>query len=558
MPSFRLAIAVAAAACVYAAEETYPPATDNDPNIAMVDGRWVKLPPRDVMLGKPNAPPGEGPPPIMFDRERAMEHGIITVLVAAYRETKCPKTLVNLFTKAKHPDRIRIGVIQQNKEDEDVDCQRGMCELLGKPANAEECPYFNQVRMVRMKHTEAKGPVFARAQQIRTIEDNDDFCMQIDAHTDAVQDWDTQILSEWYETENEYAVITTYPTEVSHLNENGGGHWTMPYNCHAQFAGATGLVANSVASTAANMEYPILQPLWAAGLSFARCHAERQVPTDPELKSVFAGEEFGRGSRLWTSGYDFYALRRPVIGTWYGGDKGNHADWRMAGDEASTSSHRLATMLRFPDSDQSATAVAALGKFGLGKKRTLEQYIDFCGINTIERKIDAKCVVKYVPWDWSHDAIAGHAARDNLPAHLVSMGGAPAKHAAEEDMIQLDRQQPHDLRKAIVDKPVETVHEAKIEEDPAVQERRRAVDQAKIQIHPDAAHHDTDLRFDQHRPLPGRHGGLVGAAGRRQWSSMEEVAGAAAGVVIMYYVGMVVVKKFGGSHRGGKPTHLVM
>lgn len=31
--------------------------------------------------------------------------------------------------------------------------------------------------------------------------------------------------------------------------------------------------------------------------------------------------------------YDFYALRRPVIGTWYGGDKGNHADWKMAGGE---------------------------------------------------------------------------------------------------------------------------------------------------------------------------------------------------------------------------------
>ena len=31
-----------------------------------------------------------------------------------------------------------------------------------------------------------------------------------------MQDWDTQIVSEWYETDNEYAVITTYPTEASH------------------------------------------------------------------------------------------------------------------------------------------------------------------------------------------------------------------------------------------------------------------------------------------------------------------------------------------------------
>jgi hypothetical protein len=39
------------------------------------------------------------------------------VLVASYRETKCPRTLVNLFTKAKHPERIRIGIIQQNKDE---------------------------------------------------------------------------------------------------------------------------------------------------------------------------------------------------------------------------------------------------------------------------------------------------------------------------------------------------------------------------------------------------------------------------------------------------------
>ena len=89
-----------------------------------------------------------------------MEHGIITVLVASYRETKCPQTLVNLFTKAKHPERVRIGVIQQNKA-EDIDCQTGMCNLLADPANGADttCKYRDQVRMVRMDASEAKGPV---------------------------------------------------------------------------------------------------------------------------------------------------------------------------------------------------------------------------------------------------------------------------------------------------------------------------------------------------------------------------------------------------------------
>ena len=44
---------------------------------------------------------------------------------------------------------------------------------------------------------------YARAQQIKAINPTDDFCMQIDAHTDVVQDWDVRIVEQWFETENE-------------------------------------------------------------------------------------------------------------------------------------------------------------------------------------------------------------------------------------------------------------------------------------------------------------------------------------------------------------------
>jgi hypothetical protein len=45
-----------------------------------------------------------------------------------------------------------------------------------------------------MDAAEARGPVYARAQQIKAISPQDDYCMQIDAHTDAVQDWDVKIV----------------------------------------------------------------------------------------------------------------------------------------------------------------------------------------------------------------------------------------------------------------------------------------------------------------------------------------------------------------------------
>ena len=37
----------------------------------------------------------------------------------------------------------------------------------------------DNIRMRRMKHTEAQGPVFARAQQNKLLKDTDEFCMQV-------------------------------------------------------------------------------------------------------------------------------------------------------------------------------------------------------------------------------------------------------------------------------------------------------------------------------------------------------------------------------------------
>lgn len=60
-----------------------------------------------------------------------------------------------------------------------------MCELFGTPVTQavldghstnHNCQFFDHVRMVRMKHTDARGPVYARAHQIDVIEEGDEFC----------------------------------------------------------------------------------------------------------------------------------------------------------------------------------------------------------------------------------------------------------------------------------------------------------------------------------------------------------------------------------------------
>ena len=73
-----------------------------------------------------------------------------------------------------------------------------------------------------------------------------------------------------------------------------------------------------------------------------------QFPKLLKIRCVFTGEEFGRGARLWTHGYDFYSISRPVIGTFYGGEKGGRGSWQHSQEEAQFSDARLATLLKWP------------------------------------------------------------------------------------------------------------------------------------------------------------------------------------------------------------------
>ncbi|CAK9002413.1 [Skp1-protein]-hydroxyproline N-acetylglucosaminyltransferase (Glycosyltransferase GnT51) (Skp1-HyPro GlcNAc-transferase) (UDP-GlcNAc:Skp1-hydroxyproline GlcNAc-transferase) (Skp1 GlcNAc-Tase) (UDP-GlcNAc:hydroxyproline polypeptide GlcNAc-transferase) [Durusdinium trenchii] len=371
-----------------------------DRNIALVDGDWVQV--ADENWGRPHAP--------YDDRWLHNDTTTVMVLVAALRETRLAATLLSAFDNADFPDRVRFGVVQQNG-DGDPDCVEEVCAERGRPVtkevdpgsgavrfgNPNGCAEFDRIRVKRMHSSEARGPVFARGHQVELLED-EDFCMQIDAHTVFKKGWDSLMLRQWAMTDNEFAVLSTYPTNYKDLNKNSNRHWEMPHICGVNMS-PIGFVSNKQASAAANLDKPLLAPLWAAGLSFSRCHAVRWVPNDKNLKQVFSGEEFSRGARLWTHGYDFYSLSRPVIGVYYGNDKGGHGSWKHDRAESERSKARLMTLLQLPNSDQSTRAYDDLGKFTLGTRRTLDQYIAFSGVDTRNAVAKDHCIVKYVPWD---------------------------------------------------------------------------------------------------------------------------------------------------------------
>ena len=126
--------------------------------------------------------------------------------------------------------------------------------------------------------------------------------------------------------------------------------------------------------------------MYQLGLSFSKCHLERQVPYDINLKEVFDGEEFSRFARAWTKGYDSYTPSENLVFHDYFKKMGkaNHAVWNfdppkidqaMRMREEDHSSKRLATLFHMNGGDGQS-----LGIYGLGNVRTFEQLEEFTGI----------------------------------------------------------------------------------------------------------------------------------------------------------------------------------
>jgi len=91
---------------------------------------------------------------------------------------------------------------------------------------------------------------------------------------------------------------------------------TRPIMCNSMFEGGSlAYLRHGTRPEEAPVvkDEPMLQPFWAAGLSFSRGHFVSRVPYDCCLPMVFQGEEISMGVRAWTHGYDHYAPIRSVV-----------------------------------------------------------------------------------------------------------------------------------------------------------------------------------------------------------------------------------------------------
>eukprot|EP00986_Skeletonema_menzelii_P016977 scaffold16849_cov145-Skeletonema_menzelii.AAC.1 len=156
----------------------------------------------------------------------------IYVAIASYRDYQCRDTVTSIFERAAHPERIRVGVIDQIDVGEDIHCDAPY-DLCSDNPEQMLCKYKNQLDILQVDPLLAVGPVFARHLGHRLYR-GEYYYMQSDAHVTYANNWDIDIIDQQESTKNEMAVLSTYLSNYSEkaLNEDGDGIMTeRPIMC---------------------------------------------------------------------------------------------------------------------------------------------------------------------------------------------------------------------------------------------------------------------------------------------------------------------------------------
>ena len=150
------------------------------------------------------------------------EDGSVFLSVATYRDENCFNTVYNAYAKAKHPEKLFIGLTQQNchkncrsgvlanlsmvEVPPDDDCYEKFCETdLGKPICAKK-----QVRVLNIDEPESLGPYAARYFTSKMWY-GEQWFMQTDAHMTFATDWDATSIAMLHKAPSPKPVLSHYP-----------------------------------------------------------------------------------------------------------------------------------------------------------------------------------------------------------------------------------------------------------------------------------------------------------------------------------------------------------
>jgi hypothetical protein len=319
----------------------------------------------------------------------------IFVSIAAYRDDELWPTVLDAIAQASHPQALRVVVLEQSAEPTHASLQgRADLQRLGG------------LHYMHLHHQYSRGPCWARS-LLGTLLQEEDYFLQIDSHMRFDARWDEHLIEtlESLKAQNTRSILSTYPCrfEYSQATPAAPGEQDRRIRKHPNPGQA--LVLRPKPQQVLGEQHPVLTfqsvptqtstPVpghhVGAGCLFSRADLLREVPIDPHL--YFHGEEQNIATRAWTSGWDIWHMPDMPIYHLYQepGRSSRPLHWDAQEDLHRTQPwHALEQRSRYRMADllYGHASPSALGCFGLGRERTLEEFARASGIDYPGKKID--------------------------------------------------------------------------------------------------------------------------------------------------------------------------
>lgn len=286
----------------------------------------------------------------------------IFVSIASYCDPQLVPTIDNMLQMADDPSKLTFGICMQDTEE--------AFKTFKYRGN-------KQFRIIYVPFKDSLGCCWARS-RIQSLYKNEEYHLQLDSHHRFVKGWDTLCKSYLKMCDSKKPILTTY---VNQFNPDEG-------NAYLKKQHPTKMMCKRFYETKwkvqfvpvsifryENLTCPQKSALFSAHFVFTYGKWILEVPYDPEF--YFDGEEDSLAVRSWTNGWDLYYPHRVICYHEYT-RKGRTKQWEVDKQwwkKDQTSIKRMKQLFRMDDFKIN------LGKYGLGKVRTLEQYERFSGID---------------------------------------------------------------------------------------------------------------------------------------------------------------------------------
>ena len=285
----------------------------------------------------------------------------IFIQIASYRDPQLYSTIKNAFENAEYPDNLIFSICWQKDENETIN----------------EYENHEQVKLIIIPYNETNGACWAR-NKLQEQYNNEKYTLQLDSHHRFVENWDTKLIDMYENLQStgiEKPLITSY---LPSYNPNKDPEERCMCPWEIVFKEKTHdkqvLFIPSYIKNYEKLTSPISAKFYSAHFAFTTGDFVKEVPHDPEL--YFTGEEMSITVRAYTYGYDLFHPH--ILIAWHEYTRNyrtKHWDddkewWKK---DLHSKQHYVSIYNNY-------------GKYGIGTKRTIEDYIAFSGIQFLDWK----------------------------------------------------------------------------------------------------------------------------------------------------------------------------